>query len=253
MNKELKSSTPLDQFTVKKIFNIEFFGSDLSINSLSVILFVSFLISCFLFSFGAFCNVKKARSAFLFSSLQIFSFFLYDKISGIFSAGNKNLENTKIAHLMTAFGIFIGVSNLLGMFLFSAAAHFSFSITLGFIVFLTSIGTSIKMNGLHFYSIFIPSGTPNIMKPLMFVIELFSYFIRPITLGMRLSANIIAGHVMLSVISSFFNYIESFAKFTPFLFVFFLSIFEAAIGVFQAYIFLILSSTYLRSAVLNEH
>jgi len=133
------------------------------------------------------------------------------------------------------------------------------------IVFFTYNGIGIKKNGLGRYmKSFIPSGTPGWLKPFMFVLEIISHFLRPITLGVRLYANMYAGHIMLGVFTIFCALaIESFREGISaniivlplsFLMSVILRAFELFVAVLQAYIFAILTAVYISGALhASEH
>lgn len=127
----------------------------------------------------------------------------------------------------------------------------------GIIVFIVYNGIGIKKNGFGRYiKSFIPSGTPGWLKPLIFVLELVSHFLRPITLGVRLYANMYAGHIMLGVFAIFCALVIK--NFTPvgtivlplsFLMQVILRGFELFVAVLQAYIFAILTAVYINGAL----
>ena len=127
----------------------------------------------------------------------------------------------------------------------------------GIIVFIVYNGIGIKKNGLGTYmKSFVPSGTPGVMKPLIFLLEILSHFLRPITLGIRLYANMYAGHIMLGVFAIFCALVIK--DFTPigavvlplsFVMQIVLRAFELFVAVLQAYIFSILTAVYINGAL----
>ena len=132
----------------------------------------------------------------------------------------------------------------------------------GIIVFLVYNGIGIRKNGAWGYlKSFIPSGTPGVLKPLMFVLEIMSHLLRPLTLGVRLFANMYAGHIMLGVFAIFCALVLE--KFTPvgalvlplsFLMQVVLRAFELFVAVLQAYIFAVLTAVYINGALhATEH
>jgi F-type H+-transporting ATPase subunit a len=134
--------------------------------------------------------------------------------------------------------------------------------TWGIIVFLVYNGVGIKKNGAWGYlKSFIPSGTPGWLKPLMFVLEIMSHFLRPLTLGVRLFANMYAGHIMLGVFAIFcaltlehFTAIGALVLPLSFLMQVVLRAFELFVAVLQAYIFAILTAVYISGALhASEH
>lgn len=232
------------QFELKKYFDVIIYGIDFSFTNASLIMV---LVAIFLPIILGIC-VRMSSGG--LSKSQIFVEMIYDfckrtVIDGIGVNGEKYLT------FMTALILYICTLNLLGMVFFSTTSHFSITIPLGFLVFFTCLITSLLIHKHKFFSIFIPSGIPFMLKPLMLVIELFSYLIRPFSLGLRLGANLIAGHVMLAVVGGLIHISGNFWL-LPMIAVVAIAIFESAIAMFQGYIFVILSSTYISSA-LDEH
>ena len=132
----------------------------------------------------------------------------------------------------------------------------------GIIVFLVYNGIGIRKNGAWKYlKSFIPSGTPGWLKPFMFVLEIISHFLRPLTLGVRLFANMYAGHIMLGVFAIFcavvlehFTAVGAIVLPLSFLMQVILRGFELFVAVLQAYIFSILTAVYITGALhASEH
>lgn len=132
----------------------------------------------------------------------------------------------------------------------------------GIIVFLVYNGIGIRKNGAWKYlKSFIPSGTPGWLKPFMFVLEIISHFLRPLTLGVRLFANMYAGHIMLGVFAIFcavvlehFTAVGAIVLPLSFLMQVILRGFELFVAVLQAYIFSILTAVYINGALhASEH
>jgi F-type H+-transporting ATPase subunit a len=152
--------------------------------------------------------------------------------------------------------IFILFCNLLGLIPYSLAvtSHLLVNLCLAILLFIVIIATGFKKHGLHFLHLFVPKGVPMIMLPLMFVIELFSFLVRPFTLSIRLFANMFAGHLLLIVFGSLTASLLAAHWLAP------LSIlpmalniaitgFEFFVAFLQAYIFTILAAAYLRDAL----
>src|SRR4029077_17847404 len=107
----------------------------------------------------------------------------------------------------------------------------------------------IKHGPAKFLHFFLPEGVPMIMAPLMFFIELFSYLARPVSLSVRLAANMMAGHTMLKVIAGFVIMLGFLGGWAPFALLVVLTGFEIGIAVLQAYIFTVLTCVYLNDAL----
>ena len=152
---------------------------------------------------------------------------------------------------------FILMGNLLGMIpgLFTFTSHIIVTCTLGLIVILFVTILGFVKHGLHFLRVFYPTGTPVLLAPLMIPIEFVSYCIRPLSLGVRLFVNMMAGHTMLKIFASFSatmfgaDLIWNVAALVPTLFNVLLIAFEVFVAVLQAYVFTVLSCLYIRDAI----
>jgi F-type H+-transporting ATPase subunit a len=108
-------------------------------------------------------------------------------------------------------------------------------------------------HGLHFLSFFVPSGVPVFLMPLLVVIEVISYFVRPVSLSVRLFANMLAGHTMLKVFAGFVVALGALGGWAPLAFVVALIGLETLIAFLQAYVFAILTCLYLNDALHLHH
>jgi F-type H+-transporting ATPase subunit a len=152
---------------------------------------------------------------------------------------------------------FILISNLTGNIPYSFTITTSIILSIGFsftiLVAVTILGLSIHK--LHFFSYFVPSGTPLALVPLLVLIELTSYLARAFSLGIRLFANMLGGHTLMKILAGFlykmFNASFLIAILTLVPFVFFLGIMLLEIGVslIQAYVFTILTCTYIKDSI----
>ena len=129
---------------------------------------------------------------------------------------------------------------------------------LAFMIFLTVLVIGFAKHGTHFFSLFVPPGVPGWLLPLIVPIELMSFMVRPITLSVRLFANMIAGHIMLKVFAGFSAGLIGLgaigvSAIGPMLFNTILIGFELLIAFLQAYVFTILSCIYLKDTVEIDH
>jgi ATP synthase subunit 6 len=170
---------------------------------------------------------------------------------------------------------FILFSNMIGLlpFSFTATSHIfqTFSMGLSIIIALTVIG--LLIHGLNFFKLFIPSGAPSVLIPLLIVIEIISYVSRAFSLSIRLFANMMSGHTLLNIISSFSVKLISlkiislqlnFSSIIKF-FIFFIGgllpmvmiggifFLELGIGFLQAYVFMVLIGIYLNDSFKGGH
>jgi F-type H+-transporting ATPase subunit a len=165
------------------------------------------------------------------------------------SIGN---EGNKFFPLIFSLFIFILLCNVLGMtpYSFTVTSHLVVTFALAMVAFLTITIFAIVRNGFGgFLHMFLPSGVPKLMAPLIFLIELFSFLIKPITLSVRLFANIFAGHVLLKVVAGFIVSLGAvsfgIAGIVPMLFAIVMTGFELFVAILQSYIFAILVCAYL--------
>lgn len=156
--------------------------------------------------------------------------------------------------------LFILFLNLIGLIPYSFTATAHFALTLGFssIIVLGVTILGLKLHGLHFFSLFVPAGTPLALVPFLTFIETVSYVARTVSLGVRLSANMLAGHILLHLISSFsWKFITGslmgliFAP-LPLIFLTLLYGLEVGIAFIQAYVFVLLTCSYINDAI-NLH
>lgn len=152
---------------------------------------------------------------------------------------------------------FIFISNLISMipYSFALAAHLVFIVSLSSVIWLGATIIGFYRHGLVFFALFVPGGTPLPLVPLLVLIELLSYFARAISLGLRLSSNILSGHLLLIILGGLlFNLMSisiiSFVLgFIPLVGLLAIVVLEFAIAVIQAYVWSILTSSYLKDVL----
>jgi F-type H+-transporting ATPase subunit a len=147
--------------------------------------------------------------------------------------------------------MFILFGNMLGMmpYGFTFTSHIIVTFAMAIVVFLGVTVLGFVKHGLHFFTFFVPPGTSPIMWPLMIPIEIISYLSRPISLGVRLFANLTAGHTMLKVFAGFVVSLGIGAGILPLAFVVALTGLEFLIAFLQAYVFTILTCFYIKDAL----
>lgn len=155
---------------------------------------------------------------------------------------------------------FILFSNLIGMipYGFTTTSHLmvTFGLSVSLFIGVTLIG--LTTNGLHFFSLFLPPGAPIALAPFLVAIELVSYSFRAISLGVRLFANMMAGHTLVKILAGFgFEMMQKggllgVASIIPVAVIFALTGLEIAVAFLQAYVFTILLCIYLNDAI-NLH
>ena len=156
--------------------------------------------------------------------------------------------------------VFILMNNLIGMvpYSFTATSHLvvTFGLSLSLFIGITIVG--FQTHGMHFFSFLLPKGAPLALAPLLVVLELVSYCFRAVSLGVRLFANMMAGHTLVKILSCFawsmlsVGGVLTIASSIPFAVVFALTGLEIGVACLQAYVFTILICIYLNDAI-NLH
>jgi len=152
---------------------------------------------------------------------------------------------------------FIIIANLIGNtpYSFTITSSIILSVGLSFTIFIGVTIIGLAKHGLHFFSFFIPSGTPLALVPLLVLIEVTSYLARALSLGIRLLANVSAGHMLLKILSTFLFQLFSSSLIIATLSLIPFSIFialiglEIAVSIIQAYVFILLTSSYIKDAI----
>jgi F-type H+-transporting ATPase subunit a len=170
-------------------------------------------------------------------------------------------EGMKFFPLIFTIFMFILACNLLGLlpFSFSITSQLVITFALALVVILVVLAVGFSRHGLHFLKLFVPSGVTIWLLPFIVVIEVISFLIRPVTLSVRLFANMLAGHITLKVMAGFVTALLGAGIATwivaplPFLANVALLGFELFVAVLQAYIFTILSCVYLNDAIHPGH
>jgi F-type H+-transporting ATPase subunit a len=157
--------------------------------------------------------------------------------------------------------MFVLFANLLGLFpyFFTVTSHIVITAALALTVILLVIGYGFYRNGLGFMKLFVPHGVPGYLLPLVVFIEVLSFLSRPISLSVRLFANMLAGHITLKVFASFIIMLGAFGfagwigAIIPFAMTVALTALEVLVAFLQAYVFAILTCMYLNDALHPSH
>lgn len=238
---------PLEQFEIHPIIELHLFGYDISFTNSSLFMTFAFLV-IFAFVMLSVCNIKLIPGR-MQAVAEMFFNMVNDMVIG---TSGKKAE--KFVPFILSLFAFILTANLLGMipYSFTVTSHLAVTFGLAIFIFLGVTIIGIVKHGVKFLELFLPSGTPILMAPLMIFIELFAYLARPISLSVRLAANMTAGHIILKILASMIIMSSIFIKVLPFALLTVLTGFEFFIAALQAYIFTILTCVYLNDA-LNLH
>ena len=179
----------------------------------------------------------------------------YNMISGMLDSTSGEKARPFFPLIFSIF-IFIFFCNVLGLLPHSLAvtSHILVNAALAAVLFTVIIITGFARNGLHFLHIFIPQGVPVVMMPLMVVLELFSFLVRPISLSIRLFANMLAGHILLGVFAGMCASLLAAGwlaglSILPLILNVAITGFEFFVAFLQAYIYTVLAAVYLRDAL----
>ena len=234
-------ANPLAQFEVTPIVPIQLAGFDVSFTNASLMMVIVVgLIGLFM--------LKGRQGALVPNRWQSANEVLVEFVQGI-TKDNAGEEAMKYFPLILTIFTFVLFANLLGMIpgAFTVTSHIVVTFAMAGILFLAITVLGFVKHGTHFLSLFLPAGTPWWMVPLMVMIELVSYFARPISLSIRLAANMLAGHLLMKIMAGFVA--ASIFGIFPFLFLLIFTGFEIFVACLQAYIFTLLACIYLNDAL----
>jgi len=181
----------------------------------------------------------------------------YEFVHGIVE-GQVGHEGKRYFPFVFSIFMFVLFGNMLGLlpYAFTFTSHIAVTFALAALVFVVVTVVALAIHGTHFFGYFFPEGAPKALAPLIIPIEVISYLSRPISLSVRLFANMVAGHVMLKVFATFVVMIGSAAgvlglvgAVLPMAMNVALVGFEILVAFLQAYVFAILTSIYLHDAV----
>lgn len=194
------------------------------------------------------------------SRAQVLSEMMYEFVANIVRQG-AGAEGMKFFPLVFSLFMFIFVANLFGMipFFFTVTSHIIVTFALAMLVMTVVVVYGFKKNGLGFLKLFAPSGIPIPILIVVVPIELISFLSRPISLSVRLFANILAGHVTLKVFAGFIVTLGSFGMLgwlgalLPLIMTVAITALELLVAALQAYVFAVLTSMYLNDAIHPSH
>jgi F-type H+-transporting ATPase subunit a len=244
---------PIEQFHIEKIFTIGHIGNQeiAFTNSSAYMLGAVALISLLMLGSG-----RRLVPGRIQSVAEIAYEFVANTIRS--TAGK---EGMKFFPLIFSLFMLIAVSNIVGVipYNFTIASHIIVTAALAFLVFFTVLIYGFYKNGLKFLKLFVPSGIPIFILPLVVFIEIFSFFLRPISHSVRLFANMLAGHIALAVFASFIPLLAGlgilgyFGAILPLGMVIALTALELLVAFLQAYVFTILTCIYINDAIHPGH
>ena len=243
------STNPMHQFNVYRIGpEISFGNVDISFTNASLFMMISALAIISVFFAGT------KRKAIVPTKIQLLTELSYTLISKMISdtAGSKAKPYFPFVFSLFMFVLFC---NMLGMlpYSFTVTSHIIVTFALAAVIFVGVTIIGFVNHGIRYLKLFIPSGVPLFLLPLIVIIEIISYLSRPVSLSVRLFANMMAGHTMLKVFGGFVISLGIIGGWLPLSFTVALTGLEILIAFLQAYVFAILTCIYLNDALNLNH
>lgn len=249
----LWSATPLDQFTIRNIIslNADLTNTHISLTNMGFYLILTFLIIFSYFSLADNYEISVPNGW----SLSLES--IYSTVYSIVINQINAKKGLIFFPLISALFVYILINNLVGMvpYSFAPTSHFILAFSLSFTIVIGATILGLKKHGLKFFSLLVPSGCPLGLLPLLVLIEFISYLSRNVSLGLRLAANILSGHMLLNILSGFTYNILNKGLFyiilglIPVLFIIAFSGLEIGIAFIQAQVFVVLSASYIKDGL----
>ncbi|MBO0766459.1 MAG: F0F1 ATP synthase subunit A [Hyphomicrobiaceae bacterium] len=240
---------PIHQFELHPIFRINLGGWDVSFTNAALFMLLAVALTTLFFMMAT-----RSR-ALVPGRLQSVAEITHDFVANM-CRESMGKEGMKFFPFVFALFIFIFVCNMLGMIpgFFTVTSHIIVTAALAVAVFLVVVVVGFAKHGLHFLRLFVPPGVPILVLPLVTLIEVFSFLIRPVSHSVRLFANMLAGHITLKVFGGFVVMLLGAGSFAvlaplPLLMAVAITALEVLVAFLQAYVFAILTCMYLNDAL----
>lgn len=245
---------PIEQFEISRILPIELGGLDLSFTNSAAYMMASVGLG------AAFLLFATSGRRLVPGRAQSAAELLYEFVARTLR-DNAGEEGMRFFPLVFSLFMFVLVANLIGMvpYAFTVTSHIIVTFALAMLVFLTVTLYGLWRNGLDFFRLFMPSGVPPVLAPIIIPIEVVSYISRPVSHSVRLFAVMLAGHITLKVFAGFVVSLGALGgigiagAILPLLMTVALSGLELMMSVIQAYIFTMLTCMYLNDALHPAH
>ncbi len=242
------ATNPMNQFQVYKMGpEIKLGNLDLSFTNASLFMLISALSIALLLFFGS-----KNKSI-IPNKIQLIAELIYNFISKMISDTAGSKARPYFPFIFSLF-MFVLFCNMIGMlpYAFTVTSHIIVTLVMALFIFISVTIIGFIKHGFKYLSIFVPKGVPIVLLPLITIIEIISYLSRPVSLSVRLFANMMAGHTMLKVFGGFVISLGLLGGWLPLSFSVALTGLEILVAFLQAYVFAILTCIYLNDA-LNLH
>ncbi len=239
---------PMHQFEIQRIIPIDLFGYDASFTNSSLWMVISGAALTFFLLFA------MRDRALVPGRLQSMAEMSYEFVAKMVRDNTGREGMPYFPFIFTLF-MFILFLNMLGMIpgAFTVTSHIAVTFALALVVFLGVTIVGFARNGIGFLMLFVPSGVPGVLLPLITLLEVFSFLTRPISLSVRLFANMLAGHTMLKVFGSFVVGMGVLGGWAPLAFMVAFTGLEMLVAFLQAFVFAVLTCIYLNDALHMHH
>jgi F-type H+-transporting ATPase subunit a len=245
---------PIHQFQIQKWIPIEIGGIDFSFTNSSAFMLATVAAA------AAFLYLSTSARRLIPDRAQSLAEMSYEFVAGMLreAAGKQGM---KFFPLVFSLFMFVLVANLLGLFpyFFTVTSHIIVTFGLAMLVIGTVVVYGFMKHGFGFLKLFVPQGVPGILVPLVVLIEVISFLSRPISLSVRLFANMLAGHITLKVFAGFVVSLSAFGfagvagAVLPLAMTVAITALEFLVAFLQAYVFAVLTCMYLNDAIHPGH
>jgi F-type H+-transporting ATPase subunit a len=239
---------PMEQFEIKRLIPLHLGGLDVSYTNAALWMTLAIALMAFIFVYG------MRRQALIPGRLQGVAESGYEFIAKMVSDNVGEGGKKYFPFIFTLF-LFVLGCNALGLipYSFTPTSHIIVTFAMAAFVFIGVTIIAFVKHGVHFFSFFAPKGVPLWLMPILVPIEVISYLIRPLTLSVRLFANMLAGHIMLKVFAGFVIMMGLLFGWLPLIFTSAFFALEVLVACLQAYVFAILTCLYLNDALHLHH
>ena len=246
-------SNPLDQFEIRDLLSVNssLLNLHISLTNIALYLILASLATLYLHL------LTNNNLNLLSSKWSVTMETIYDTVNNIVVNQINKTKGQEYFPFMYVLFVFILINNLIGLtpYSFASTSHFILTFSFSFSIVLGATILGLQIHTFKFFSLFVPAGCPLALLPLLVLIEFISYLARNVSLGLRLAANILSGHMLLNILSGFTynimtsNLIYFFIGLLPLSFIIAFAGLELAIAFIQAQVFVVLSSSYIKDAL----
>jgi len=236
--------SPLEQFEITPFVHFEVGGVDLAFTNSSLAMVITIAV------ITLFLTLSVNTRSIVPSRIQLISELSYGFIAQLLKDTVGEQGRKYFPFVFTIF-MFVLIGNMVGMlpYSFTFTSHIIVTFALAAVVFIGVTILGFAKHGMHFFSFFVIPGLPWYMLPLLIPIEVISYLSRPISLSVRLFANMLAGHTLIKVFAMFVITMPFYSGILPLAFIVALTGLEILIAFLQAYVFAILTCLYINDAL----